>query len=347
MDLWIQIKYAHLASSLLEKFVIKRNSPFQANFRCFICGDSKTNKNKARGYIVENSNNLFYKCFNCEYSTHFEVFLKKLDTNLHKDYVFEKYKEKEIEKEHKTPKIKTKNISPSVKGLVKISSLSPTNEAKKYIVKRKIPSKEHYRIFYVEDFNSWVNSIIPNKLNGNIKEGRIVFPIFSQQKELKGVIARSLQKNPKQRYITIMFDPEYPKIYGLEQVDLNKKFYVFEGPIDSFFIENSIALGGTQSSINFFLEKYKENCVIVLDNQPRNEEVCKIFHDKYISNNFSCFIFPKKVKEKDINEMILSGYDASQIKNIIDTNTYSNLKAKIKFQEWKRVNYEKGISSIS
>lgn len=337
MNLWLQIQYAQLISNHLEGFKVKNNSPFQANFRCYYCGDSATNKNKMRGYLIEHENNLFYKCFNCGISNHFENLLKKIDPNLYHDFVFQKYKDQKNDVKFSSPKKQSHHAD--LKRLKKVSSLHHEHKAKKYIDERKIPSKNHHRIYYTEDFNSWINSFIPNKLNSNIKEERIVFPIFSTKKELKGVVARSLNPFSKQRYITIMFDENFPKIFGLETVNLNKKTYVFEGPIDSFFIENSIALAGTHGPIDKFLNKHKENFVIILDNQPRNKEVCKILENKYILAGFSCFIFPNNIREKDINEMILSGYNSSQIKDIIDKNTFHNLKAKLKFQQWKKIQY--------
>jgi len=43
------------------------------------------------------------------------------------------------------------------------------------------------------------------------------------------------------------------------------------------------------------------------------------------------------VRQKDINDMILSGMDAVEIMDIIHTNTVSGLSAKVALQEWKKI----------
>ena len=39
-----------------------------------------------------------------------------------------------------------------------------------------------------------------------------------------------------------------PKLYGLDKVNLTEKIYVVEGPIDSMFIDNSIAMAGADAT---------------------------------------------------------------------------------------------------
>jgi hypothetical protein len=45
-------------------------------------------------------------------------------------------------------------------------------------------------------------------------------------------------------------------------------------------------------------------------------------------------IWPSFIKEKDINDMILSGLN---VQNMIESNTYSGLEAKLKFTTWKKI----------
>ena len=42
------------------------------------------------------------------------------------------------------------------------------------------------------------------------------------------------------------------------------------------------------------------------------------------------------MKEKDINEMIISGKNTDDIVEIIDNNTYSGLQANFQLSQWKR-----------
>lgn len=51
MSLFIDKKFINIVSPQLDKFVWKKDN--LANCRCPICGDSTTNKNKARGYFLQ------------------------------------------------------------------------------------------------------------------------------------------------------------------------------------------------------------------------------------------------------------------------------------------------------
>ena len=86
---YIEEKYIGLVSSRLDKFVKKSKT---YNFRCLYCGDSQINRNKARGYLYTIKNSYNYKCHNCGKSCTFSTFLKDLDSTLHDEYVFEKFK---------------------------------------------------------------------------------------------------------------------------------------------------------------------------------------------------------------------------------------------------------------
>ena len=110
--------------------------------------------------------------------------------------------------------------------------------------------------------------------------------------------------------------------------------YVFEGPIDSIFILNSIATAGGDliSSIKGY---DKENMVIVYDNEPRSIETKRKI-DKAIDFGYNVCIWPDYIQQKDINDMILSGIKTEQILDIINKNTFKGLKAKMKIIQWSK-----------
>ena len=59
--------------------------------------------------------------------------------------------------------------------------------------------------------------------------------------------------------------------------------------------------------------------------------------NKVITNGFPIFIWPSEItNEKDINDLVLSGYNKQAIKKLIDDNTYSGLSAKQQFNIWKK-----------
>lgn len=334
---FIDIKFVTLLSGQLQRFNIKNRNPFKANFRCTICGDSQKSKTKARAWILENpKTSLFhYHCFNCGSSISFKNFLKTYFPLQYNDYVTEKYIENAADKkvDDSTETIENPGFikGDHLKKIKKISQLKHDHPAKLYITSRCIPPAQHYRIYYAPKFKEWVNSIIPDKIPQNVpEEPRLILPLFSRDKKLIGISARSF--NPKAlRYITIMFQ-NVPKIYGLELVNFSKPYFVVEGGIDSFFLDNCIAMVGADTS--FAGIENAENATFVHDNEPRNKEICKRM-ETLLKKGYKVCIWPPNMNGKDINEMVLNG--CQDIEKIILDNTYSSLHGLLKLNEWKKV----------
>ena len=111
-------------------------------------------------------------------------------------------------------------------------------------------------------------------------------------------------------------------------MDLSKRVYVVEGPFDSTFIKNSIAMCGSYINIELF----SCNLVYTLDNESRNKQILNIM-ETVINVGNQLVIWPKYIVEKDINDMVLSGLDPQKI---MDSSIYSGLEARIKFLEWRK-----------
>jgi beta-galactosidase GanA len=45
-------------------------------------------------------------------------------------------------------------------------------------------------------------------------------------------------------------------------------------------------------------------------------------------------IWPTSIEQKDINDMVLAGLN---VMDVLKSNTYSGLEAKIKFNNWKKI----------
>lgn len=330
---WIDSKYVNLLSNRLEQFKSKGSDLY--NFRCPLCGDSQKNKHKARGYIFSKSDKAFYKCHNCGAGMGIDTFLENVDPLMHKEYrqelFVEKFNNKPVREQPKLtqyrPKFRSKGPLSKLKT---ISQLRHDHPVKKYIVNRKIPPNFHGQLFYSPKFVEFVNSIIPNKLEKTPEHKRIVIPFFDRDHNLIGFQGRSLGKT-QPRYITIMLE-DTPKIYGLDRVDFSKKNYILEGPIDSMFVSNSIAMAGGDIRDYFDFS----NSVYVYDNEPRSAEtVAKI--EKRIQENRQVFIWPKYVTAKDINEMIVEGFDPGQVNKFIDQHTHQGMQAALSLADWKKV----------
>ena len=97
--MYIEQKYLLFASSTTQQF--KRKGDYLWNFRYPYCGDSKTNKTKARGYVFRKESNLIYKCHNCGIGSNLNNLLKHLDSQLHDDYIKEKFLDNGKKKKNK------------------------------------------------------------------------------------------------------------------------------------------------------------------------------------------------------------------------------------------------------
>jgi transcription elongation factor Elf1 len=322
MDL-IDVKYINIISFKFSKFKKVKNNLY--NFRCPICGDSQKNKNKARGYLYQVKNNTNYKCHNCGVTTSFSNFLKQIDPNIYKQYSFEKFKEGYTGKNFVTEEPTFDFKKPEFKPKLDLPKASENDAAKEYLENRKLNPNKFY---YADKFKSWINSI-KKVFDDTIKdEPRIIIPLFYQN-TLVGVQGRALNSN-KIKYITVMFNDEAPKIYGLDEVQKSKTTYITEGPFDSTFIPNSIAMCGADGDVG----KWGiGNRVWIYDNEPRNKDIVSRI-SKCISDGEKVVIWPSSINEKDINDMVLSGLN---VQDVIESNTYSGLEAKLKFTTWKKI----------
>lgn len=335
MALFIDRKFMSLVSPKLEKFAQKND--YIWNFRCCFCGDSKKNKVKARGYVYRKKNDLFFMCHNCGTSTSFGKFLKAIDPLLYKEYQLERYKN-DSHSNVKLPDFslaKDKPVFNKTINLPSIDSLPDNHPAKIFVTKRRIPQEKNKNIFYAQDFSAFIDEILPdNNKNLYKNDERIVIPFYDEKNILQGVQGRAIGKS-EIRYITITISEEVKKVYGLNTVDFTKKIYVVEGPIDSFFLQNSIAMMDA-SLYRATVSVGRYDYVFIYDNEPRNKDIVKHMK-KTIDLGHNICIWPKDLKEKDINDMILAGRSSSEIQNIIDKNTHSDLRAKLEFENWKKI----------
>ena len=331
---YLDDKYLGLISPRLEKFRKIRGGVY--NFRCPYCGDSQRHKNKARGYIYKNKADYNFKCHNCGVTRSFTYFLKDRDPPLYDEYVMERYKEGLTGKGTVTPEPNFTFVKPKFRKkdicdeLVKISELNTSHRAKKYLINRGINEDTLSKFYYCPDFKRWTNKHKKIYDTTDNDDDRIIIPLRNSKGELFGYQGRSLDPTSKMRYITVMLDENAPKIYGLEKINTQKPIYILEGPFDSLFMENSVAMCGSDVDIRTF---GWSDYIWIFDNEPRNREVVNRI-ERCINRGDKVVIWPSNIQEKDVNEMILAKYN---IHDIIKTNTFSELKAKLQLNLWKKV----------
>lgn len=333
MSVFIDRNFLLQLSPKLQKFSKKKDDLY--NFRCPLCGDSQKNKSKCRGYIYRKKNDYFYMCHNCGASTSFFNFLKQVDPNLVEEYQLERYKNSANTNlpEPEFSEFKTKPVFTKKLDLPTVESLPDEHFAKKYVLGRMIPKKMHSELYYADDFKAFVDSFDVEK---DLKEGdqRLIIPFFDKEGNLTGFQGRALGES-KIRYITIKLMDDVPRMFGINRVNEEESIYVFEGPIDSMFIKNSVAVASSAlESAAEYLDKSK--IVLVFDNEPRNKEIVKLM-EHAIDNHFNVIVWPEMMQDKDINDMVLTGFDIEELHDIMEKHTFVNLRAKMEFVNWKKI----------
>ena len=344
MQSYIDTKYVNLISPYLQQF--KKKGDFLWNFRCPYCGDSKKHRTKARGFVFRKKNDLFYKCHNCGVGATLGKLIEYLDLNTHKDYIMERYK---TGSDTITPKpefkfnapvfnknksSKGKKLEPSSESIVKelksISELPHEHPARKIDEQRKLPKDSYKDLFLCPEFYKFTNKLIPNKfpsLDGD--HPRLLIPFRDEEGEIFAYQGRAFG-NEQPKYLTIKLQ-DRDKIFGLDRVNKKEEVYVVEGPLDSLFLDNCIAVAGADMP--------SLNCdfTVVFDNEPRNKEICKLIK-KTIKSGVKICLWPDTMKYKDINDMILGGYTKEEVQKIIKNNTYQSASAAVRFATWRKIN---------
>jgi len=322
----VDSKFIGLLSPRLEKF--KRVKANLYTFRCPICGDSKKSKNKTRGYIYSVKANTNFKCHNCGASMSFNNFLKQVDPAVHKQYSLEKFKNGHTGRNFVSDEPEFNFEAPKFKQKIDLPKASEDPTSNGYLTARKLDCNKFY---YAKKFKEWVNTIKPTFDDTKYDEARIIIPLFYNQ-NLIGIQGRSLDfNNPKSvKYITVMFNDDAPKIYGLDNIRKDAPVYVTEGPFDSTFICNAIAMCGADADVKRW---GISDPIWIYDNEPRNREILSRI-GKTIDSGEKVVIWPSGITQKDINDMVVSGLD---VQSVIESNTYSGLEAKLKFTTWKKI----------
>ena len=348
--IWLEKKYLSMVMSSLDNAKWKGDTTL--NHSCLYCGDSQKNAYKARGYHFVVDQSFVYKCHNCGKSTSSINFLKDNFSMIHKEYMKEWMKEKGVKPKkhasgHKMPSANSFKFVPRTDILNKNDIMSEENlkilmkpcsevaVAKKYLEDRKIPS-EHYTQLYYTDKPQNLSFLSPKYKDRVLgTDPRIVLPFYSEEGELIGLSGRAINDSPL-RYLTMRFRDDLPLIFNLHNVDKTKTIFVTEGPLDSLFLPNSIAVAG--SDFKKIDDVIKDNAVLIFDNEPRNKEILKKL-EEVIDLGYSVVIWNDKRLDglKDINDMIKNGLTVTEVIDIIDKCTFHGLSAKAKFMEYKRI----------
>jgi hypothetical protein len=184
-------------------------------------------------------------------------------------------------------------------------------------------------------------------LTDRVHKNRLIIPFYDEKDEIifyqsRTLIEQSSVKLPK--YLSKINGEK--SLYNLNSINTELDYiFIFEGPIDAFFVKNGTAVAGIQeNSNNMFscLQQAQINNfsffkrIWVLDSQWQ-DKASKVKTKRLIDINETVFIWPEKVgkRYKDFNDACIdTNINEISPKFIID-NAYTGLKAKILMSEIK------------
>lgn len=347
MAIWLDSKYVNLLSVRLRNFKKKDETHWQ--FSCPICGDSKTDTKKARGYVFPMRTQLVFKCHNCGESMIIPNLIKHIDSVLYEQYMAERYasgqvgrnipRKNDIVNASPAPLLARtgrKTDTPDLAGAERLSTLPQTNPCVQYVASRKIPVKQYERLYFTEDFAAFVHQHTKLYVDSKIPhDKRLVIPFFDSAGNLTMFQGRSIDPacDKKYRYLTVKLDQENVKIFGAERVNPAKTVYVFEGPLDSLFFDDAVATA--DASLSKFMN-IAPDVVLVFDNEPRNKDLHKQM-DTAIQRGAKIVIWDKMNRWKDVNDMVVKGNRTIEsIRKEMEENTYSGLELQLKYTQWRK-----------
>ncbi|MFW6219537.1 MAG: hypothetical protein ACOC33_01585 [bacterium] len=266
------------------------------NFRCNICGDSKTDRRKKRAYILRDGDKLIYYCHNCCISIPVEKWMKDYFPINYRNYISELRRNK-----------KPKQIDESIfKNIKKFRHDTIGTEKEKKYTKYFEPITKHKDIVDIcirrkipeTIYEKWFFSV-----NGKFKN-RIIIPFYNDKSKIYYYQGRSIYPWMTPKYKSRLGD--YNNIYNYYLVDKDKPVIVVEGPLDSIFLSPSIAVTGLKikdKKLDVFKQKY-----FLLDNDRSGKETSiKLILDGNFVFNWIKFLkqYPCEEQIKDVNDFII------------------------------------------
>ena len=305
------------------------------NFRCNICGDSKKSKTKKRGYLLLYKGKWLFKCHNCNVSMGAEKWFKEyfpvrykqyikdllsMSSNKKKtDMILTEDKEKQLKEMNKAFMEKAKKEKKAISFFVPMTKTEEplVQKAIEFCITRRIPN---------ELWQDWFVS------TDDVYHHRMIIPFYDDKQKIYYYQARTLIGNDT-KYLNREKNKENG-IYNYYHINRNKIVMITEGPIDSMFINNCIAILGTNPPKEVLEQLSKLKCCYIFD----SDEAGRKASIKYLKKGQYVFNWKKFIKENrlpdrekwDMNDVYLymnreSKFTFKELKNCFTRNIYDRI----------------------
>lgn len=297
------------------------------NIKCNVCGDSDKDVYKKRGFLLKTSDPWVYYCHNCNESTtvvkwmkeHFPVNYKNLMTDIIR---YNKSHNPNFEDNYNF-KRKTSGSERDEKEDVKpFRPLTEFEDCVEYCESRKIPREVYEKWYYSPS---------------GIYNGRIIVCFYRDGKKKPYYFqARAFNNKNGVKYLSRFGD--HNSIYNYFNVDPDKPVIILEGPIDSIFVENSIAVTGLKLK-DEKLKKFPKRYFILDNDKSGYKEAVKLLQKRCWVFNWKKFLkdHPCDGSVKDVNDFILKNKEGIErlTWDLVEPYFTKNIVDKI-FFTWKK-----------
>ncbi len=323
MELYTDIDIQIFVENKIHEIVSSKITPCGnnvLNFRCPICGDSKTDKKKSRGNYYKSSNS--YYCYNegCN-AKGFNIIMEFTGD----DYY-------DIKKEFLESIDITVTSKPRERKKIE---LAPKKDFTGFEIPdewKELNSEQHRqlekRLVYDAPFapKNW-------KLFYNVEKKRIVIPWYVDGK-ISYYQERATLKSQTIKYI---FPKDSTKtIFNFDMINEDIPYiFLLEGAFDAVFVENGICIGGTTLTplqLELIQNRYPfHEIIIMLDNQNVDSAAYKHILKKCETSKYRYFLWEKSFKEKDVNQYIINNKGKNPFNaKYIEKNSYFKGKLRLK-----------------
>jgi len=354
------------AASRLERF---RERGDDYNFRCPFCGDSKKSEDKARAWLLWNSQERRYRysCYNCSIpGVGLKELLLKLSPPLHEEYVAAKFKSartRSLEDDRDTRAAVTAkpvfakktgerlpspvdtpvdSNSPAVVASRRpftqfpgVVSVWESEWALEYLASRRIPIQALDDMYVADPLTELSGRI---EAYAHLKFQRmkgIVFPYYGPDGSVAYMQTRTTSEDL--RYMTFEVGGG-GKLWGRHHIKTDKRAFMFEGVLDAVMIENGLASGGVDliRAAKIVRDEYPDTpLALVYDSDWHTNEQVYWQVARAVDSGFDV-VFANG-PGKDVNEMVKTGgWSCEQVQAMLDGNIKSGLSAKLAIAEVKK-----------
>ena len=171
-------------------------------------------------------------------------------------------------------------------------------------------------------------------LNDKTHKNRVIIPFYNVNGKVSHYQSRKISNDHTPKYLSKTNSEK--TLFNVDKLKTPDHIFIFEGPIDSFFVKDSVAVAGIQdtsrlcftdsqqSQLDGFVLSKK---IWVLDNDTTGRDKSK----KLLERDECVFIWPRQLKQfKDINELCVRTKRDEVKREFILDHSYCGMKGLVR-----------------